>query len=212
MAYFPFFIDIQDKHCLVAGGGAVAYRKVRVLLSFEVYITVVAPVICKELKDLAKTEDRLILLEREFQATDISQSFFVIAATSNSTVNETISTLCKQANTFVNVADSKEKSNFLFPSIIKRGDVVVGTSTSGNSPDVAKWVRTQLEEALPDYVAELTENLGKYRSIIKERVESETARKKAFKELLCLGRKAEGKVEDAMFEQVLKDLEDWNEN
>lgn len=206
MAYFPFFIDIQDKHCLVVGGGAVASRKVNVLLSFGVYITVVAPVICDELKELEKEEARLILLEREFQTTDISQSFFVIAATSNATVNEAISVLCKQANTLVNVADNRENSNYLFPSIVKRGDVVVGTSTSGNSPDLAKWVRTQLEEAIPDYVAELTASLGMYRDVIKERVPSKEKRKEAFKELLYLGMKAQGKVDDTMLEKVLKDL------
>lgn len=206
MAYFPFFIDIQDKHCLVVGGGAVAYRKVSVLLSFGVYITVVAPAICDELKELEKEEARLIVLEREFQTTDISQSFFVVAATNNAAVNEAVSILCKQANTLVNVADSRENSNYLFPSIVKRGDVVVGTSTSGNSPDLAKWVRTQLEDAVPDYVAELTESLGVYRGVIKERIPSEEKRRKAFKELLYMGMKAHGKVDDSMLEKVLKDL------
>lgn len=208
MAYFPFFIDIQDKHCLVVGGGTVALRKVKVLLSFGVYITVVAPVICDQLKELKKKEARLILLEREFQTSDISMSFFVIAATSNAAINETISVLCKQSNTMVNVADSKENSSYLFPAVVKRGDVVIGTSTSGNSPDLAKWVRTQLEDAVPDYVAELTESLGAYRAVIKERVSSEEKRKIAFKELLYLGMKSRGKVDDSMLEQVLKDMEE----
>lgn len=204
MAYFPFFIDIQDKHCLVVGGGMVALRKVKVLLQFGVYITVVAPVICKELKELEGTEGKLILLEREFMTTDISQSFFVVAATNDAVVNEAISVLCKQANILVNVADSKEKSNYLFPSILKRGDMVVGTSTSGNSPDVAKWIRTTLETAIPDYVADLSESLGEYRSVIKERIASEEARKKAFKELLYIGMKAEGKVDENMVQQVIQ--------
>lgn len=204
MAYFPFFIDIQDKHCLVVGGGMVALRKVKVLLQFGVYITVVAPVICNELKELEGTEGKLILLERKFMTTDISQSFFVVAATNNSVVNEAISVLCKQANTLVNVADSKENSNYLFPSILKRGDMVVGVSTSGNSPDVAKWVRTTLETAIPDYVADLTESLGEYRIVIKERIASEEARKKAFKELLYMGMKAEGKVDENMVQQVIQ--------
>lgn len=204
MAYFPFFVDIQDKHCLVVGGGMVALRKVRVLLPFGVCITVVAPFICKELKDMEEAEEKLILLEREFMTTDIAQSFFVVAATNNAVVNEAVSALCKQANTLVNVADSKENSNFLFPSIVKRGDMIVGISTSGNSPDVAKWVRTTLETAIPDYAAELTESLGKYRIVIKERIASEETRKKAFKELLYIGMKAEGKVDENMVEQVIQ--------
>ncbi len=204
MAYFPFFIDIQDKHCLVVGGGTVALRKVKVLLSFGVYITVIAPVICEELKELKEQEARLILIERDFVTADISSSFFVIAATNNPAVNEAISVLCKQANTLVNVADSKESSSYLFPSILKRGDVIVGTSASGNSPDVAKWVRTQLEDAIPDYVAALTASLGEFRPIMKERIASEKKRKLAFKELLYMGIKAKGKVDSGMVEQVIK--------
>lgn len=204
MAYFPFFIDIQDKHCLVVGGGAVALRKVTVLLQFGVYITVVAPRICKELKELEKVESRIILLEREFMSTDISQSFFVVAATNNKVVNEAISALCKQANTLVNVADSKESSSYLFPSIVKRGEVVVGTSTSGNSPDIAKWVKTSVEDAIPDYVAELAQSLGRYRTALKERIHSEGQRKEAFKELLYMGMKSQGKVTDDMLEEVIK--------
>lgn len=207
MAYFPFFIDIQEKHCLVAGGGQVALRKVKVLLQFGVYITVVAPVICQELKELEQEEGRLLLIEREFQSSDITSAFFVVAATNRKEVNEAIGMLCKQANTLVNIADSREESSYLFPSIVKRGDVVIGTSTSGNSPDLAKWVRKELEEAIPDYVAELTESLGQYREEIKKRVASEALRKKAFKELLYLGMKQQGKLDDIMFEQVLKELE-----
>lgn len=203
MAYFPFFIDIRGKHCLVVGGGAVALRKVKVLLQFEVCITVVAPTICNELKKLEKTTARLILFEREFVKEDISQSFFVIAATNDAVVNETVSAMCKQSNTLVNVADSKESSSFLFPSIVKRGEVVVGTSTSGSSPDIAKWVRSSVEDSLPDYVGDLAQSLGEYRIQIKSRIHSEEKRRKAFKELLYMGMKADGKVDDKMLEEVI---------
>lgn len=207
MAYFPFFIDIQDKHCLVVGGGQVAFRKVSVLLSFDVYVTVVAPVICQQLKELVKSEAKLLLVERDFDRSDLSQAFFVVAATNKPLVNEAIAVLCKQSNTLVNVADSMKNSNYIFPSIVKRGDVVIGTSTSGCSPDLAKWVRKNLESAIPDYVAELADRLGDYRGLIKERINSEAERKRAFKELLYVGMKHEGKLDDKMVEKVIKKYE-----
>lgn len=204
MAYFPFFIDIQDKHCLVVGGGSVALRKVSVLMKFGVYVTVVAPEICEELQHLADKNGKLILLKREFESTDISQAFFVVAATNDPVINEAISVLCKESDTLVNVSDSKENSEFLFPSIVKRGDVVVGTSTSGNSPDVAKWVRTQIDWAIPGYVSELVESLGQYRIIIKDRIVSEQRRDLAFKELLYQGMKTEGKIDKSTLEKIIK--------
>ena len=56
MAYFPMFLDIEGKHCLVVGGGKVALRKVQVLLDFGVHVTVVAQQIEKEIKDLCEYE------------------------------------------------------------------------------------------------------------------------------------------------------------
>lgn len=103
----------------------------------------------------------------------------------------------------VNVCDSKESSNFLFPAVVKRGDVVIGTSTSGNSPDMARWVRTQIDWAIPDYVSELADSLGSFRIPLKERIPTEEMRKLAFKELMYLGMKNEGNVDETMLEQVI---------
>lgn len=207
MAYFPFFIDVQDKTCLIAGGGKVAYRKAKVLLSFGVYITVVSPEICEELMELKQSEAHLVLQKREFELEDLKNAFFVIAATNDPVVNETISIFSLKANVLVNVADSLENSTYLFPSIVRRGDLVAGITTSGKSPDLSKWVRKRMDSILPDYLEELIEELGCYRLIIKERIPSITDRKQAFKEVMYLGMKMEGKLDDEAVEQVIKKYE-----
>lgn len=53
MAYFPFMIEIEDKTCLVAGGGSIAFHKVKIIVDFGVHIQVVAPEICESLRELA---------------------------------------------------------------------------------------------------------------------------------------------------------------
>lgn len=57
MAYFPMFVDLTDKPCLVVGGGEVAYRKVRTLLDFDAEVTVVAESVCPKLAGLAEACD-----------------------------------------------------------------------------------------------------------------------------------------------------------
>ncbi len=52
MAYFPMFVDMTERECLIVGGGNVAYRKVIVMLDFGAKVTVVAEDICDELRKL----------------------------------------------------------------------------------------------------------------------------------------------------------------
>lgn len=52
MAYFPMFVDMTERECLIVGGGNVAYRKVIVMLDFCAKVTVVAENICDELRKL----------------------------------------------------------------------------------------------------------------------------------------------------------------
>lgn len=207
MAYFPFFIDVQDKTCLIAGGGRVAYRKAKVLLSFGVYITVVSPEFCEELMELEKSEAHLVLEKKEFELEDLKNAFFVLAATNDPVVNETISIFCLKANVLVNVADSLENSTYLFPSIVRRGGLVTGITASGKSPDLSKWVRKRMDSLLPDYLEKLIEELGSYRPVIKKRIASIADRKQAFKEVMYLGMKMEGKLDQKSVEQIIRKYE-----
>ena len=92
MAFFPFFIDIQNKKCTLIGGGTVAARKAEALLPFGCHITVIAPQFCHELRQM----EGLQLIQRCFEPKDLENSFFVIAATNNSAVNAQISNFLPQ--------------------------------------------------------------------------------------------------------------------
>lgn len=61
MAYFPMFVDLTHKPCLVVGGGDVAYRKVKTLLDFDAEVMVVAESVCSELARLAEAADKKML-------------------------------------------------------------------------------------------------------------------------------------------------------
>ena len=72
MAYFPFFIELEGKECLVVGGGDVAFRKIRELLPFGVNITVVSLEICESIRDLAgKYSGQMKLLCRGYEKKDL---------------------------------------------------------------------------------------------------------------------------------------------
>ncbi len=181
MAYFPFYIDIENRKILVVGGGTVALRKIEKLIPFSPKITVVAPKICKEIKALnVKTVDR------NFCAGDLDGAFCVIGATDDEMLNGKIFQLCNEKNILVNTVDDKEKCGFIFPAIVSKGGITAGITSSGKSPIYAKYLKELFSGILESMNENTTEILWRYRPKIKEKVETEENRKKIFEQLLSL--------------------------
>lgn len=143
MAYFPFYIDIENKKILVVGGGTVALRKIEKLTPFSPDITVVAPKICDEIKAL-----NVKIIDRRFCDSDLDGAFCVISATDDETLNGRIFQLCNEKNILVNTVDDKEKCGFIFPAIASKNGITAGITTSGKSPIYAKYLKELLWESL----------------------------------------------------------------
>ena len=151
MAYFPFFVELSGRSGLIVGGGAVALRKAGKLLPYGPKLTVVAPEILPQLAALPGVQ----LLARPFQPQDLDGQSFVIAAADDPAVNCLVASLARERGIPVNAADSKEVSTFLFPALVRRGELSVGISTSGASPTAAVWLKDQVEALLPQHLEEI---------------------------------------------------------
>lgn len=187
MAYFPIFIDIKDKTCLVIGGGRIATRKIKTLLSYEAKIKVIAPQICDEIKQYASENTNLELAERKFVYEDCHDAFLVIGATNDIKLNKNIYNYCNQHHILVNIINGKDFCTFLFPSTIKRRDISIGITTSGKSPALAKAIRRQIEETFPSHYGELNDILGWAREQVIEQIGEEKKRRGIFSHLIELG-------------------------
>lgn len=184
MAYFPFFIELNNKKIVIFGGGLVAYRKVLALLEFDADIYLVAPTVCE---DIEEQRGKIHIILDEYKDEYLEDSYCVIAATNHPEVNSRIAKDCRNKKILVNVVDELKECDFLFPSYLKRGSISVGITTSGKSPVMAGKIRKILEEKLPDYYTELVDTLGNYRDFIKREVSTEALRAELFKELAELG-------------------------
>ena len=151
MAYFPFFVDLEGRNGLIIGGGTVALHKAEKLLGFGANITVVAPEICSGFQKYPEIK----ILKRKFLPDDLENMFFVIAATDNRELNRSISELCKKRGIPVNTVDDKELCSFIFPSLVKRGDLTIGISTGGDSPAAAVFLKEKINSMLPDNFDEI---------------------------------------------------------
>ena len=184
MAYFPFFVDLNGKTGLIVGGGAVALRKARKLLPYGPRLTVVAPALRPEFQEL----EGVALLRRPFEEADLEGCGFAVAATNDRGLNHRVAELCKERRIPVNAADSREDSTFLFPALLRRGELSVGVSASGASPAAAAWVRDRFAQALPENLEEILEFLEDVREPLRQAVpDGETRRRLlAFLAVACM--------------------------
>lgn len=202
MAYFPLFQDLSQKKITIFGGGKVAARKAEKLLPFDPEITVIAPEILPELAELpVKTECR------PFAEEDISGDLFcVIAATDNRSVNRRIYECCQEKRIPVNTVDDPELCSFLFPSLIRRGPLTVGISTSGASPTAAIWVREQLEDLLPDNTEDILLWLRSQRERIKSAIPTEKARTACQRKLFAACMERGEALDDGTRNAIMKEF------
>lgn len=165
--YYPAFLNIRGRKCVVAGGGPVALRKAKVLLEHGADVTVLSPELCSELTALAEG-GRIRLLRRHYQMGDLQGAFMAIAATDDSRVNQQVTEEARRGGVLVNVVDDAESSDFIVPSLVRRGDITIAISTAGKSPALARKIRARLEKDFGKEFASLALLIDEVRTEVKQ--------------------------------------------
>ena len=136
-------IDLQNKKCLVVGGGKVAFRKVTTLLDYDARIVVVAPKVLPALESLAK-KGRIIVRKRKPRKSDLQNASLIFVASSDRELNARISEMANSAGVPVNVVDEPERCTFIMPAIFRRGMLQIAVSTTGGFPALAQKIRNKI--------------------------------------------------------------------
>jgi precorrin-2 dehydrogenase/sirohydrochlorin ferrochelatase len=183
MRYYPIHLDIKNRKCLVVGGGAVGTRKVNTLLACGAKVIVISPKPTQQLTKLA-SEGAITLAQRPYRSADLDGTFLVIGATDDESLNQQISNDAAQTHTLCNIADRPQACNFILPSIIQRGDLVITISTSGKSPALAKQLRQKLETQFGKEYAEFLLLMGAIRKKLLNQAHEPEAHKDLFNKLI----------------------------
>jgi siroheme synthase-like protein len=151
VAYYPVFLDMAARRAVVIGGGAVAERKVEGLLDAGARVTVISPALSDGLESLRR-EGAIEHVPREYRPGDLHGFELAFAATDDGRVNAVVAREAAQGGGWVNAADDPEHCDFILPSVLRRGELVVAVGSGARSPALARAVRKELEEYLtPDY-------------------------------------------------------------
>jgi precorrin-2 dehydrogenase/sirohydrochlorin ferrochelatase len=177
-------LDIQNRNCLVVGGGAVGTRKARKLLECGAKVTVVSPAMSEKMHDLAASAVSLTLKHRAYRPEDLAGMFLVIGASDDEDLNRKISSDAERQHILCNIADRPEVCNFILPSIIERGDLVITISTSGKSPALAKKLRRGLEKQFGAAYADYLRLMGAVRKKLLSQSHEPEAHKPLFEQLI----------------------------
>lgn len=181
--FYSINLELDKFEVVIIGGGEVAYRKCKNFLDFNKKVKVIAPKFIKEFKELSKNVE---LIEDIYKEEYIKDSFIVVAATNNEDVNKAIGKYCNLNNKLVNVVDNIELSNYIVPSYIKRGDLLISVSTGGKSPSLSRKIKKELENKYDDSYEEYINFLGEVRRKIIEEVDDISTRRELIKKLITL--------------------------
>jgi len=192
MKFLPIFYQINQKTCVVVGGGGIAARKVDLLRKAGGKVTVISPALGDEMSRF-HADGLIHWIEREYRSGDLDEAVLVIAATSEREVNDTISSDADAMRIPCNVVDNPDQCSFIMPSIINRDPVQIAVSTGGASPVLARLIRTNLESCTPSAYGKLATLVDDYRDAVKKTFTKVEERRKFWESIL------EGPVAEHIF-------------
>ena len=182
-SFYPILVELQRKKALVVGGGKVAQRKIETLLECGAFVQVVARELTAELEEL-RSWRQIEFLGGEFSEAYLEGAFLVFAATDDALLNRRVSQAAQQRGLLVNAVDQPADCNFIVPSVLTRGDLLIAVSTSGKSPAFARKVRVELERHFGEEYGLFLSLMGNLRKEILCLGLSQEEDKRAFEELV----------------------------
>jgi precorrin-2 dehydrogenase/sirohydrochlorin ferrochelatase len=178
--YYPVFLDLKDKQCVVIGGGMVAARKIESLVSCGAKVKVISPEINPEIVAMTDIE----IKHRKYKSGDLKDAFLVIAATNDEEENKTISKEAKKQHVFCNVVDQADLCSFIVPSVVEKGMIKIAISTSGASPSLASKLRREIDSHIGSEYEILARILNKIRPLVLSQEGGHSEHKRIFDVLI----------------------------
>ncbi len=197
---YPIQLLVENRLCVVIGGGEIAFRKAGALLQAGGRLKIIAPDVCDKMAELIENK-ALSWAQKNYDEGDIEGAFVVVAATDDEKINRMASENARRQGILINVVDRPELCSFYVPSIVRRGDLTLTVATGGAGPALSMKLRKQLEKQFGDEYADYLQIISQCRRTAKSKYPDDSAarmdagRRVADLDLLPLIRA--GKIEEA---------------
>ncbi len=166
-AYYPVYLNLRGRRCVIVGGGTVAEGKIGRLLDSGAEICVVSPDATPGIRQFVADGD-VLWEQRNYEHGDLEGAFIAIAATNVREVNRRIFEEAEERGVMLNAVDDPPNCSFIAPSIVQRGPVTLAVSTGGVSPALARKLRESLQASDDLAWADLSSVMAVARSHLRE--------------------------------------------
>lgn len=212
MAYFPLFVNLQHKEVLIIGGGGVAFQEISQFLTFDAKITLLAQEIDQNLQVLIKAYEARIDYVNEKPSIDSLSNLkcnptLVIVTENDAKLNAEIYSYYQNKNVLVQDISSRSRCDFIFPAIIKRGDVVCGISSSGKSPHVSQFLKSLIESSLPQNISDINEHMEEIRRAVRQSISDPSKRSKTLQTIFLRLIEDDNQTSDAEIDGIIAEAE-----
>jgi len=163
--YYPIYLDIREKRCVVVGGGDIAARKILRLLECGAVVSVVSRKLTTTLMNMVE-HGQIIHVDDNYDQQYLAGAYLVIGATDREEVNDRIARDCRARGVMVNIVDDPGRCDFILPSLVNRGSLSIAVSTDGKSPALARKLREDLSAQFGPEYEDYLDLLGWLREMI----------------------------------------------
>lgn len=212
MAYFPLFANLKHKKVLIIGGGNVAFSQLSQFLAFEADIILLSDKISPNLQVLIDAySDNITLVNSKpdletIASLDISPTL-VVLTNDDPAGNAEIYAHYQNQNVLIEDITSRSRCDFIFPAIVKHGDVVCGISSSGKSPHVSQFIKTIIEGSLPQNISEINEHMEEIRKAVRQSVTDPAKRSRTLQTIFMRLIEDDNQISDAEIDGIIADAE-----
>ncbi|HUP44679.1 MAG TPA: bifunctional precorrin-2 dehydrogenase/sirohydrochlorin ferrochelatase [Thermoanaerobaculia bacterium] len=184
--YYPIYLDIEDRHVVIIGGGNVCARKAETMMKYGARVTIVSPELTAEIEAWAR-DGALQIRRKAYEEGDLEGASIVIASTDDACVNGRVARDCRRRKIPVNVVDVTHLCEFIVPAIVERGTIQIAVSTGGKSPALARTLKEDLQKFVGPEYDEINELLGTLRAGAKKTLPTDIDRKRFFDGIIAAG-------------------------
>jgi len=199
MGYYPIFLEMKGRRCVVIGGGVVAERKVQGLLEVGASVTVISSAVSERLSSWAKA-GTICHRAQPYRPDDLSGFELAFVATDDPAVTAAVKREADRLGVWVNAADDPAQCHFILPSVLRRGELTVAVATGGSSPALSRAIREELEGYFTEDYTVLAEIVAEVRRELRQRALAADADQwgraldKKLRRLIQDGKRKEGKA------------------
>ncbi len=183
--FLPLMIDLAGREVVIFGGGDVGERKAKLFCDHAI-VTVISRDFTSHLDKLSENKKIKLIKVKDLTELEICEymknAFIAIPATNNALLNEKISQLASQSGKLVNRVDGI--GDIIIPSVIERGDIIIGISTLGQSPALSKYIRHKIETVVTPEFKEMSKLQNEIRELLKSKVHDQKERKEILWDIL----------------------------